>query len=654
MIAAQLQPANLKPRIMGDTSDLHRTFDEKRVKSPGVDGSGVLAPVNDGAPAASDNNSAVAVTAPWCDDCKSGWWGHRIITESSPLCPVCSFLLASAIRRGLEVDYQLITKWLDDCGKHHGDACFCSPSDLDLIVGFQLVDCVSRRIIPASEADGTIYATLSYVWGTTSSSKTSEDIDGERSVKTLPNRLPQVVEDSIRVVNELGFRYLWVDKYCIPQDDTSAKHAQIRLMDRIYSRSAMTIIAAAGDDEEYGLPGVGSRQFKPELRIELAGVLTCAEPPQQLRLYHPPKDDIILSTWNTRGWTYQEALLSRRRLVFTDNQVFFQCQQMMYEEGKVSPTLASQNNDDPSVLAFPSPAAISLSYTVWERIREFVERKLSFDRDALDAISGILNMYRSMSAPSNGSRLFVRFAPVSSESFGKTWVLASSLLWRSSWLDSAFGWQKNELSSEKLDRPRRKGFPSWTWVGWKSTSQHVLIVSRVVLDEEHAYKCAIRAVYEGHNVDLSWEKDAEQILKNSALGLHPRFLDIKGACFDVGFTWGKPETPYPYQDSPNDTWIYTEPVACKLAGCTAPNLYMPPNTLEQVAGKVHRLVGLTFTKKKFEDGRVEVIILLLQPVEYSAGRWVYERVTKAYLGFRDQQSVEQFEAGLEERELRLG
>jgi hypothetical protein len=37
------------------------------------------------------------------------------------------------------------------------------------------------------------------------------------------------------------------------------------------------------------------------------------------------------SLWNTRGWTFQ-GLSSRRRLVFTGSEVYFQCQSMHFME----------------------------------------------------------------------------------------------------------------------------------------------------------------------------------------------------------------------------------------------------------------------------------------------------------------------------------
>ncbi len=43
---------------------------------------------------------------------------------------------------------------------------------------------------------------------------------------------------------------------------------------------------------------------------------------------HTADDTIKLSDWITRAWTYQEALLSRRRIIFTDEQVYYECESM--------------------------------------------------------------------------------------------------------------------------------------------------------------------------------------------------------------------------------------------------------------------------------------------------------------------------------------
>ncbi|KAK1783458.1 heterokaryon incompatibility protein-domain-containing protein [Copromyces sp. CBS 386.78] len=552
-------------------------------------------------------------------------------------------------------DYRFISRWLGDCVESHGDHCFNSRLDHDPVPGLQFIDCVARRIVPASEAVHEAYLTLSYVWGTP-----SEHVEEIGSVSTLPIHLPKVIEDSIRVVKELGFRYLWVDRYCIPQADSQAKHTQIQLMGAIYARSAITIIAAAGEDADYGLPGVGLRARNPQLRTDSASVCTGDRLPRPLMVYHRPKQDVKSTLWSTRGWTYQEALLSKRRLVFTDNQVFFQCQRMLCEESQMSSAGGSGRTEEPGKFVFPPAADFRNTGTAWTRISEFVNRNLSFDRDALDAISGILNIYWSESTQDSGIAFFYGlplFLEESREkrhkSFCEISVLIKGLLWTGSWWYRAIGLPKAESSPTRLERLRRSEFPSWTWVGWKGTSEYELCAGGSY-PGFCGWKCAIRAVYEDRQMSLAWEEDAARILENSAVGLNPKFLDIKGTCFDVSLAW----------DPKEGDWAYTEPLAFKLNESRILQRYIPPNTLEEGEGKVNILVALllsNFVSEIKGRGRIhEMKMLLLQPVECSAGRWIYERVTCVsvvwnhghvglYLSL-----LRQFETGLEERELRMG
>ena len=51
--------------------------------------------------------------------------------------------------------------------------------------------------------------------------------------------------------------------------------------------------------------------------------------PQELSV----AEDIERSQWNSRGWTYQEGILSIRRLIFNTKQTYFQCHAMRCLEG---------------------------------------------------------------------------------------------------------------------------------------------------------------------------------------------------------------------------------------------------------------------------------------------------------------------------------
>ncbi len=66
-------------------------------------------------------------------------------------------------------------------------------------------------------------------------------------------------------------------------------------MDAIYEQSALTIVAAAGDDPCYGLPGVGGRLRQDQPRIKVGNRTLVATP--------YVKNAILQSKWNSRGWT---------------------------------------------------------------------------------------------------------------------------------------------------------------------------------------------------------------------------------------------------------------------------------------------------------------------------------------------------------------
>ena len=134
----------------------------------------------------------------------------------------------------------------------------------------------------------------------------------------LPEQLPTTIDDAIHVTRNLGLRYLWIDKYCIPKQNLAEKQRQINQMDLVYSAAEITIVVAAGHSQQYGLPGItnGRRINAPSLSAK--GV--------QIYCYPGLSDDSVWSScWNSRGWTFQEMVISRRCLTFTHEQVVLEC-----------------------------------------------------------------------------------------------------------------------------------------------------------------------------------------------------------------------------------------------------------------------------------------------------------------------------------------
>ncbi|KAK1963537.1 HET-domain-containing protein, partial [Colletotrichum sublineola] len=65
--------------------------------------------------------------------------------------------------------------------------------------------------------------------------------------------LPPVIQDAMRATIKLGFRYIWIDRYCIWQDDSTHKMSQVERMDQIYGDAQLSIIAIGAKDPSYGL-----------------------------------------------------------------------------------------------------------------------------------------------------------------------------------------------------------------------------------------------------------------------------------------------------------------------------------------------------------------------------------------------------------------
>ncbi|PMD29823.1 hypothetical protein L207DRAFT_520691 [Hyaloscypha variabilis F] len=197
----------------------------------------------------------------------------------------------------------------------------------------------------------------------------------------------------------LKFQYLWVDRYCIDQLDEEDKYHRIQQMGIIYANAVATIIAAAGDDPEYGLPGVNGtlRKLQPQVRIR--GHLLASTLPH-------PNVSVNRSTWNTRAWTFQESIPSKRRILFTDDQVLFECNSMHCTESQSSILEELHDKYDKSrfkvdalcsALKWKTPT-LDPSHII-HFLAEFSKKELSYPADAINAMRGIFQMFSKSAIP---------------------------------------------------------------------------------------------------------------------------------------------------------------------------------------------------------------------------------------------------------------
>jgi hypothetical protein len=346
------------------------------------------------------------------------------------------------------VDLGVVKLWLDNCLDTHPDRCRPSGTQAD---DLHVIDCSTRRII--AHPSGTAYVTLSYVWGQVARQH-SEVFSAAQAMdeRSLPSHTPQTVEDALQVTLQLGYKYLWVDKYCM-DPNSGHFHTQLKQMNRVYQNSVLTIIAAAGSDSSYGLPGVSRHRIgSPQVRV---GNHTLTSIPQSVL------EEFGESLWFTRGWTYQEGLLSTRRLIFLERQVYYECQSDWWYEGIIATPQARScvyrpggSERGETVGVFAADRTGSHDIDIKSRIAEYSERLLTNENDILNALLGIFELfYQSF----NVRHLWGVPYPTKDVSMAK--ADSPSILQRMYFLIS-LGWVSQSSST------RRSAFPSWSWTGW--------------------------------------------------------------------------------------------------------------------------------------------------------------------------------------------
>ncbi len=82
-------------------------------------------------------------------------------------------------------------------------------------------------------------------------------------------------------------------------------------MDEIYQKAVVCIVAASGDHVDSGIAGIstGLRTLGQEPVSFGASIIGLTAPALT--------EALAYTSWNTRGWTFQELMLSKRCLIFT-------------------------------------------------------------------------------------------------------------------------------------------------------------------------------------------------------------------------------------------------------------------------------------------------------------------------------------------------
>ncbi|CZR45181.1 uncharacterized protein FPRO_15644 [Fusarium proliferatum ET1] len=301
-----------------------------------------------------------------------------------------------------------VHEWVTECNKHPK----CSPGDT-LLPGrvVDVGDDVNSPFAKLRETDGQErgkYISLSYCWGKEPQFITTKATLEERKRQITISDLSQTHQDVIKLARELGVRYLWIDSICICQGDYDDWERESAKMLSIYANSYLTVAASKAKDHSEGL----FSETKP--REYMTFEYTSGDISGEVMAFNLPIDNesgassyvsLPDEPLSDRAWALQERVLPCRNLLYTKQQMFFECSEGFrgedgtvldwrfvnvhdmpdgQDERKEPGDEEQEEEDDPKASLYQSWCSLLWIYG---------PRKLTEASDKLPAISGLASIF---------------------------------------------------------------------------------------------------------------------------------------------------------------------------------------------------------------------------------------------------------------------
>lgn len=318
-----------------------------------------------------------------------------------------------------------------------------------------VIDTTAACLVPGAAVGR--YVALSYVWPSLPASPAETLLLERDSLADFQkpgflsrdyniSRIPQVIQDAIRLTQGFGERFVWVDRLCLMQNDHET-YTQVQRMHEIYWGAYVTIIAAASGSL-YGRDNASGGQLsKPDREKDNPlphNNDTSSWAKYHLDLMHEHYARLSRSKWGSRGWTYQEKILSKRTIVLLDDDIFWDCQCALWDCNGLDPFTETETQTDEEGVHDPVNMRLtpttSMDFSLYvELVCPYNARDLSYTHDVIPAFTGILNTL----APGFPDG-FVAGIPLA--------YMANMLLW-----------QPRKGAVRRLGSTN----PSWSWTGWR-------------------------------------------------------------------------------------------------------------------------------------------------------------------------------------------
>ncbi|KAK3690542.1 heterokaryon incompatibility protein-domain-containing protein [Podospora appendiculata] len=336
--------------------------------------------------------------------------------------------------------HRVAAKWIRRCVTTHS----CCRTGADQPLPSRLVEIDKHlRNLKVVETKGKTgrYMCLSHCWGTKHTFETTAETL-PRFLKGFPyTDMPTVYREAVKMAHMMGVKYLWIDSLCIVQDDRDDWLREAGQMANIYANCFLTIAATRAksntttmhhdrkDKEALGITPVVGNPYR------LLSHIDPSHPGVKMRYGEDEQFPLL-----TRGWVFQERLLSPRVLHFGADELLWECHEEFLCECESSRGLGLSKAGYTRLLADGNRDELEES---WRRlVEQYSAMQLTNASDKLPAFSGI-------------AKQFAEKQP------GSTYLAG---LWSLSLLDDML-WYCNEFTHKQLNakvEPRQA--PSWSWV----------------------------------------------------------------------------------------------------------------------------------------------------------------------------------------------
>ncbi|KAJ3520380.1 hypothetical protein NM208_g13727 [Fusarium decemcellulare] len=265
---------------------------------------------------------------------------HEICIVADPDSPAYQSGLIGGRWLGMDItapEYiKAISEWVQTCISSH-EGCCQAISDGAIFDPF-LANLPTRCIeVTATGAhlketlgEAGSYVTLSHRWNSeTEIVKTTPFNYQERISGADLGSLSKNFDAAITIVRKMRIKYLWIDSICIVQARDDWDQEKWR-MGQYYQHALFTISAIGNGAQQ--LPGssfLGTQSPRSLVRlpfkqggVQKGSVYFYKRDQNADRLFHI---DVNNSELNSRGWVFQERLLSKRIIYFTHRESFLEC-----------------------------------------------------------------------------------------------------------------------------------------------------------------------------------------------------------------------------------------------------------------------------------------------------------------------------------------